>query len=114
MARHGDTERIAAHMISTFWYVLPSLPIFLLMPAMLRNGVGFAPSLAVSCALCQLRTMRITDSGSQPPLPANAKHMTQRISTAAEKCLNDKCHRPKGRKFPAPTFVGEQPAFRAM
>ena len=47
----GDTERIAALMVSTFWYVLPSLPMFLLMPALLRNGVGFVPSLAVSCAL---------------------------------------------------------------
>jgi hypothetical protein len=47
----GDTERIAALMSSTVWYVLPSLPMFLLMPALLRNGVGFAPSLAGSCAL---------------------------------------------------------------
>jgi len=47
----GDTERIAALMVSTFWYVLPSLPMFLLMPALLRNGVGFVPSFAVSCAL---------------------------------------------------------------
>ena len=47
----GDTERIAALMVSTFWYVLPSLPMFLLMPALLRNGVRFVPSLAASCAL---------------------------------------------------------------
>jgi hypothetical protein len=36
----GDTERIAALMFSTFWYVLPSLPMFLVMPALLRNGSG--------------------------------------------------------------------------
>jgi hypothetical protein len=47
----GDNQRIASHMEATFWYVLPSLPMFLVMPAMLRSGVGFWPSLAASCAL---------------------------------------------------------------
>ena len=37
----SDAERIAAHAQSTFWYVLPTLPMFLLMPAMLRQGAGF-------------------------------------------------------------------------
>ena len=47
----GDNSRIASHMEATFWYVLPSLPIFLVMPAMLRSGVGFWPSLVASCVL---------------------------------------------------------------
>ena len=47
----GDTERIAGHAESTFWYVLPSLPMFLVLPAMLRAGAGFWLSLAGSCAL---------------------------------------------------------------
>jgi hypothetical protein len=47
----GDAERIAAHAQSTFWYVLPTLPMFLLLPAMLRHGVGFWPTLAACCAL---------------------------------------------------------------
>lgn len=47
----GDMERIAAHAQSTFWFVLPSLPMFLAFPAMLRAGVGFWPALAVSCVL---------------------------------------------------------------
>lgn len=47
----GDTERIASHMVATFWYVLPSLPMFLAMPAMLRGGLGFWPSLVASCLL---------------------------------------------------------------
>ena len=46
-----DVERIAAHLQSTFWYVLPSLPMFLAMPAMLRYGIGFWPSLGLSCLL---------------------------------------------------------------
>lgn len=41
-----DTERIAAHAEATFWYVLPSLPMFLLMPALLRRDVPFWPALA--------------------------------------------------------------------
>jgi hypothetical protein len=50
----GDRARVAAHVESTFWYVLPSLPLFLLMPALLRHGVGFWPSLGASCALTVL------------------------------------------------------------
>ncbi len=47
----GDAERIAAHVQATFWYVLPTLPMFLLVPFMLRAGIGFWPSLAAGCAL---------------------------------------------------------------
>jgi hypothetical protein len=47
----SDAERIAAHAQATFWYVLPTLPMFLLMPAMLRHGIGFWPTLAACCAL---------------------------------------------------------------
>lgn len=46
-----DATRIAAHMEATFWYVLPSLPMFLAMPAMLRLGIGFWPSLIAGCVL---------------------------------------------------------------
>jgi hypothetical protein len=47
----GDIERIASLAGSTFWYVLPSLPMFLALPAMLRAGVGFWPAMAASCIL---------------------------------------------------------------
>jgi hypothetical protein len=46
-----DVERIAALAESTFWYVLPSLPMFLVLPALLRAGFGFWPSLATGCVL---------------------------------------------------------------
>jgi hypothetical protein len=46
-----DIERIADHAESTFWYVLPSLPMFLILPAMLRAGAGFWPSLGANCVL---------------------------------------------------------------
>ena len=47
----GDAERIAAHAQSTFWYVLPTLPMFLVMPAMLRHGTGFWATLASCCVV---------------------------------------------------------------
>lgn len=46
-----DTERIAAHAESTFWYVLPSLPMFLVLPALLRAGMQFYMALFLSCLL---------------------------------------------------------------
>jgi uncharacterized membrane protein (GlpM family) len=46
-----DAERIAAHLQSTFWFVLPSLPMFLAIPVMLRHGLGFGLSLGLGCAL---------------------------------------------------------------
>lgn len=50
----GDVERIAYHAEATFWYVLPSLPMFLVFPALLRHGVGFWPALGLGCALTVL------------------------------------------------------------
>jgi hypothetical protein len=47
----GDTARIANHVGATFWYIIPSLPMFLLMPALLRHGVSFWASLVAGCAL---------------------------------------------------------------
>jgi hypothetical protein len=46
-----DTERIAIHAESTFWFILPSLPMFLAFPVMLRHGVGFWIALGASCVL---------------------------------------------------------------
>lgn len=46
-----DAARIAAHAEATFWYVLPSLPMFLLLPALLRRGVAFWPALGLGCAV---------------------------------------------------------------
>ena len=46
-----DSVRMAAHAEATFWYVLPSLPMFLIIPWMLRRGVTFSIALAVGCAV---------------------------------------------------------------
>tara|TARA_R110000868_G_scaffold96034_5_gene264185 strand:- start:84 stop:434 length:351 start_codon:yes stop_codon:yes gene_type:complete len=47
----SDVERIASHAEATFWYVLPTLPMFLAFPYMLRQGVGFWSALAAACLL---------------------------------------------------------------
>jgi hypothetical protein len=47
----ADLERIASHAESTFWFVLPSLPMFLVLPTMLRRGVEFWTALGASCVL---------------------------------------------------------------
>lgn len=46
-----DVTRMADHSAATFWYVLPSLPMFLLIPVLLKRGIGFWPALVVGCAL---------------------------------------------------------------
>ena len=43
----GDALRLAAYAQATFWYVLPSLPMFLLIPMMLRAGLSFWISLSI-------------------------------------------------------------------
>lgn len=53
-AENVGSERIAAHSQATFWYVLPSLPMFLLMPTLLRRGVGFPASMIACIALTAL------------------------------------------------------------
>ena len=47
----GDKARIAALSEEIFWLVLPTLPMFLVLPALLRNGFAFWTALAASCAL---------------------------------------------------------------
>ena len=37
----NDTEGIASLAQSTFWFILPTLPMFLVLPALLRGGLGF-------------------------------------------------------------------------
>ncbi|MBI1234383.1 MAG: hypothetical protein GC208_07745 [Alphaproteobacteria bacterium] len=46
-----DTVRLADHAEATFWFVLPSLPMFLLVPALLRRDVGFWAALGLGCLL---------------------------------------------------------------
>lgn len=49
-----DVARMAEHSGATFWYVLPSLPMFLLIPLLLKRGIGFWPALVAGCALTMM------------------------------------------------------------
>jgi len=46
-----DAENMAVHAGATFWYVLPSLPMFLAIPWMLRSGWPFWLALLAGCVL---------------------------------------------------------------
>jgi hypothetical protein len=46
-----DPVRMAAHAEATFWFVLPSLPMFLIIPLLLRQGYSFWSSLAIGCGV---------------------------------------------------------------
>ena len=52
----GDTqiEKIANHAYYTFWYVIPTLPMFLLIPWMLRRSWNYGWSLLAGCLLTML------------------------------------------------------------
>ena len=59
-----DIPRLAAHAEATFWFVLPSLPMFLALPAMLRHGMGFYLALAINCALTALLYLAMVKLGA--------------------------------------------------
>ena len=46
-----DPVRVSQQAISTFWFVLPSLPLFLVIPWLLRSGVGFWVAILLSSLL---------------------------------------------------------------
>jgi hypothetical protein len=46
----GDELRIADLSISTLWFFLPSVPLFVALPQLLRSGIGFWLSMAIVVA----------------------------------------------------------------
>ncbi len=46
-----DPARMASHVSATLWYIAPSVPMFLLIPFLLRNGTGFWLALGLGCGL---------------------------------------------------------------
>ncbi|MGB1128666.1 MAG: DUF3147 family protein [Haloferula sp.] len=50
-AEKQGSERIANHSEGTFWFVLPTLPMFLILPWMLRHGWGFWAALGANCLI---------------------------------------------------------------
>lgn len=47
-AETKDVDKIAALSISTLWFVLPTLPFFIVLPILLKQGVEFYISLFIS------------------------------------------------------------------
>jgi hypothetical protein len=61
-AETRDAGLIGRHAYGTFWFVLPTLPMFLLMPWLIRKLSGFWPALAAGVLgtfLLYLLTMRL-------------------------------------------------------
>jgi hypothetical protein len=46
----GDTGRVAELSASTIWFILPSLPLFVALPLLLRSGLGFWASMGIVIA----------------------------------------------------------------
>ncbi len=47
----GRMEKLSAHSSGVFWFVLPSLPMFLIFPWLLKKGLPFWLDLAVCCLI---------------------------------------------------------------
>jgi hypothetical protein len=46
-----EPQRIAELSQSTFWFFLPSMPLFLVLPMLLRSGMQFWLALTIACAI---------------------------------------------------------------
>lgn len=51
----GDSGQVADLSVSIIWFILPSLPLFVVLPMLLRSGVGFWASMA----LCVIGTLAL-------------------------------------------------------
>jgi hypothetical protein len=47
----GDSAKIIALSTGTMWFVLPSLPLFLIIPWLIRSGTGFWAAIGIACAV---------------------------------------------------------------
>jgi len=46
-----DIEKISDLSTQIFWFVIPGLPMFLLLPILLNKGIGFYVSMVISCGV---------------------------------------------------------------
>jgi len=51
----SEPERVAELSVSTFWFFLPSMPLFIALPLLLRSGVAFW----ISMTLCVVGTLAL-------------------------------------------------------
>lgn len=50
----GDREAVATYLQSAFWYFIPTIPMFIFMPMMLRHGISFWLTLTVGIVVTLL------------------------------------------------------------
>lgn len=50
-AETGDSGRAGAFSISILWFIVPSLPMFVTLPLLLRSGLGFWAAFALVIAM---------------------------------------------------------------
>ena len=43
----GDSQRVAELSVSAIWFFIPSVPLFIALPLLIRSGVGFWLSMAI-------------------------------------------------------------------
>jgi hypothetical protein len=46
----GDSERVAELSVGTIWFIVPSVPLFIALPVLIRSGLGFWASLVICIA----------------------------------------------------------------
>ena len=46
----SNAERVAALSVSTIWFIVPSVPLFIALPLLLRSGLGFWLSMGLVIA----------------------------------------------------------------
>ena len=46
----GDAEKVAELSQSTIWFFVPSVPLFIALPLLIRSGIGFWASMAIVVA----------------------------------------------------------------
>jgi len=55
-----NVRNMEAHVYATFWYVVPSLPMFLVVPALMRSGFQFYAALGIGCVLTVILYSAVT------------------------------------------------------
>ena len=46
----SDAERVAELSVSTIWFIVPSIPLFIALPLLIRSGIGFWLGMALCIA----------------------------------------------------------------
>src|SRR5688500_6809301 len=46
-----DVERVATLSAGAFWFILPSIPMFLVIPVLLHRGLGFVATMIIACIM---------------------------------------------------------------